>query len=429
MAMVRVAHLSPNAPTVDLNLAWIEDIAAPLGTETDQAQAFEEAQAELSGLEYGQVTDYVVVPAGRHTLFVSDPQDELATLYQREIDFAAGAYYTVAAVGFILGTDEEIDAQLRAEQEAQQEGFFTWFEGLFTDRDPGDLAFRLEVYDDQPGNFPIAGHSHVRVIHASPGTANVDLWAWRSDMDRLVGISPEMAPHAAAASAEQGSLAVAVAPEDASVTVQGPEGFVQEFLGGQTLTNLPPGGYVIAATRAGYEAAQEEVEVSAAEAAAVTLNLEEAEGEEAEAQRQQPVATVPADPAVTAVPPDPALPATPAAPVAPTAPVAPADPAFADPTGLSFVVAADVAFPFVSGYADVRAFGYDLDVRLAGSGIVLYEIDAVDLEPATIYTIFVTGTTMAGFPVEVIVLNDVRLVSSPLEAPNGEETEENTNGD
>jgi hypothetical protein len=184
VALVRVGHFSPNAEQVNISIAWPEGWwGLPEGQEgeTAQQEEFEEARTQLEGLEYGQITDYVIIPAGNHTIFVTAPDDETVVLYQEEINFGAGSYYTVAALGFVRGTDPELDARIDA---AEDDAGVGWFEGLFTARDADDLSFRLEVYDDDPTNFPAAGWAHVRVIHAAAGAPGIDIWAWWTEFER-----------------------------------------------------------------------------------------------------------------------------------------------------------------------------------------------------------------------------------------------------
>ena len=287
VAMVRVAHLSPNAPEVDLTIHWPEVWWGEEAPEAPAEEEFEEARSELQGLEYATITDYVMVPAGTHSVWISEPGEEATEAwYQEEINFSAGAYYTLVAAGFVRGIDEELDARIDAAEEDVDVG---WLEGIFAARDPEDLSFRLEVYDDEPGNFPDAGWAHVRVINAAPGTPEIDIWAWHTAMREEMEGEPEADPAAA-----------------------------------------PP-------------------------------------------------------PAVA-------------------------------PPATDFHLVTGLAFPNVSDYEAVRALGYELQVRLADTDVVIYEFPGDQLLPGAVYTIFITGTALEeGTQLEAIALADVRLVSMPAE--------------
>jgi hypothetical protein len=122
-AFVRVAHLSPNAPAVDVELGG----GGLFGN--DGAAADAEA---LSNIEYRDVTDYVAVPAGDYDVVVSTE----GGAFQENLNFAAGGYYTIAAMGLVGpgGLDQT---------EAPDDGGFLGFGGT------GDvLGFRLEVLEE-----------------------------------------------------------------------------------------------------------------------------------------------------------------------------------------------------------------------------------------------------------------------------------------
>jgi hypothetical protein len=115
---VRVAHLSPDAPAVDV---YVD------GTKV------------LSDVPYKTVSNYLPVPAGSHTFKVTAAGQTTAVISATET-IAAGTYYTVAAIGPL--------AQIKA--------------AVFTD----DLA------------APPAGDAKIRAVHAAVGAPSpVDVLA------------------------------------------------------------------------------------------------------------------------------------------------------------------------------------------------------------------------------------------------------------
>ncbi|ERH11395.1 MAG: hypothetical protein J07HB67_00402 [halophilic archaeon J07HB67] len=111
---VRVAHLSPNAPSVTVFLDGIptfEDVA------------------------YGTVTDYGGVMAGEHTVRITPADDTEQTVFEGSISVAGNTGYTVAATGE-LG-------------EAATEPFTPQ---VLTDEvtDPGDDTARLRLFHASP---------------------------------------------------------------------------------------------------------------------------------------------------------------------------------------------------------------------------------------------------------------------------------------
>jgi hypothetical protein len=115
---VRVAHLSPDAPAVDIYL---------------------DGQRAVSGLEFSDVTDYLRVPAGAYTAEITPAGDPDTVVYEDELPLAEDNDYTVGAVGE-LGNDT--------------------FEALLY----VDNLSRTGRYD-----------SRVRVYHASPDAGSIDI--------------------------------------------------------------------------------------------------------------------------------------------------------------------------------------------------------------------------------------------------------------
>nr|WP_241431969.1 DUF4397 domain-containing protein [Haloferax mucosum] len=119
MAMVRVAHLSPDAPNVDV---YVDDSMA------------------LSDVPFGAVSDYLSVPVGVRTVKITAAGDDSTVAFEGDLDVAE-ATYTVAAVG-----------------ELSEETF-----------EP------LVLEDDV--SVPSDDTARVRVVHASPDAPAVDITA------------------------------------------------------------------------------------------------------------------------------------------------------------------------------------------------------------------------------------------------------------
>lgn len=117
-AMVRVAHLSPDAPAVDVLV---------------------NGQRAITNLAFKEVTPYIPLPATRVRVQVVPAGQESPVVIDAELDLREGTYYTVAATGFL--------AQIRP-----------------------------QVYTDAlAGLFPRAGYARVRVVHTSPDAPAVDV--------------------------------------------------------------------------------------------------------------------------------------------------------------------------------------------------------------------------------------------------------------
>lgn len=192
VAFVRVAHLSPNAPEVSINLTSTEEGGQTL------------APDKLSGLGYRDTTDYLEVPAGEYDVVLETPEGNLT----ETLSFNASAYYTVAALGLVIpgNLGEQSDTQ------DEEDGFFSFLGNIFSDgADQDSLELRLASYDDDPplsaleaqptdvgvgtdpavtdpaatpaepagdpvgGAAPVPQFARVRLIHAAPGTAPVSL--------------------------------------------------------------------------------------------------------------------------------------------------------------------------------------------------------------------------------------------------------------
>ncbi|WP_255195052.1 DUF4397 domain-containing protein [Halorarius litoreus] len=122
-ARVRVAHLSPNAPNVDV---YVDDSAV------------------LEDVAFGTVSDYLEVAAGAHTVEITAAGDPDTSVFEGEVTAEAGTDYTVAAIGEV-GED-------------------------------ADQPFEPLVLMDN-NEAPDSETARVRAVHASPDAPAVDITA------------------------------------------------------------------------------------------------------------------------------------------------------------------------------------------------------------------------------------------------------------
>lgn len=122
-ARVRIAHLSPNAPNVDVYV--------------DESLALED-------VPFGAVSPYQDLASGTHTVEITAAGDSETSVFEGEVTLDAGTTYTLAALGEVGdGVDEPFEPRLLAD-----------------DNDPPDSEM-----------------SRLRVVHASPDAPTVDLTA------------------------------------------------------------------------------------------------------------------------------------------------------------------------------------------------------------------------------------------------------------
>ena len=107
---MRVAHLAPDAPNVDV---------------------YVNGDPELTDVPYTTVSDYLSLPAGTQQVTVYATGDTTSPVIDTPVELAAGGAYTVAAVGLVA--DDSLTAQ---------------------------------VYEDDL-RVPASGNAKVRVVHAS----------------------------------------------------------------------------------------------------------------------------------------------------------------------------------------------------------------------------------------------------------------------
>lgn len=171
-AMVRFLHAAPNAQ--------VERIVLSSGEENVEPQ-------EFSGLAYGEMSEYVPVPAVGYEVAVTLAGVEAADEGAAEEDEAArdgvdadvptvaldpfgGEYYTIALIGVVPPNEET----------QENEGFFEWLEGLFTS-DDDQYTFRTLVISDGTTAAITQDEAEIRIAHLAPGTDALDLVAVRAD--------------------------------------------------------------------------------------------------------------------------------------------------------------------------------------------------------------------------------------------------------
>jgi hypothetical protein len=138
-AQVRVAHLAPDAPNVDV---------------------YVNGDPVLTDVPYTTVSDYLSLPAGTQQVTVYATGDTTSPVIDTPVQLAAGGAYTVAAVGLVA--DDSLTAQ---------------------------------VYQDDLRD-PASGNAKVRVVHASPDAGPVDVIP-RGGQALVEGLTfPEASPYA-----------------------------------------------------------------------------------------------------------------------------------------------------------------------------------------------------------------------------------------
>ena len=117
-AQVRVAHLAPDAPNVDV---------------------YVNGDPVLTDVPYTTVSDYLSLPAGTQQVTVYATGDTTSPVIDTPVKLTAGGAYTVAAVGLVA-----------------------------------DGSLTAQVYQDELRD-PASGNAKVRVVHASPDVGPVDV--------------------------------------------------------------------------------------------------------------------------------------------------------------------------------------------------------------------------------------------------------------
>jgi hypothetical protein len=138
-AQVRVAHLAPDAPNVDV---------------------YVNGEPVLTDVPYTTVSDYLSLPTGTQQVTVYATGDTETPVIEAPVEIAAGGAYTVAAVGLVA-----------------------------------DGSLTAQVYQDDL-RAPSAGNAKLRVVHASPDAGPVDVVP-RGGEALVAGLRfPEASPYA-----------------------------------------------------------------------------------------------------------------------------------------------------------------------------------------------------------------------------------------
>lgn len=119
-AQVRVAHLSPDAPSVDV---YVNGAPVP----------------ELQNVPFGTVSPYLTLPAGSQQVTVYPAGDTSQPVIDASVDLAGGSAYTIGAVGLV-----------------------------------SDGSLTAQVYEDDL-SAPSEGNAKVRAVHAVPDAGAVDV--------------------------------------------------------------------------------------------------------------------------------------------------------------------------------------------------------------------------------------------------------------
>jgi hypothetical protein len=118
-AFVSVAHLSPDAPNVDV---------------------YVDGDLTIEDLPFGEVTGYLELPTGSYQVEITAAGDAETSVFDEELEVPAGDF-TIAAIGELEGDNQE---------------------------------FEVVVLEDDNSD-PDEGETRVRAFHASPDAPNVDV--------------------------------------------------------------------------------------------------------------------------------------------------------------------------------------------------------------------------------------------------------------
>jgi uncharacterized surface protein with fasciclin (FAS1) repeats len=158
MAMLRFAHLSHNAPAVDVLLFNKDNEAIDLPADA------------LTSIAYKDVTTYMMVPDGNYDVTVSI-SGETTVVVTKEMTLDGNNFYTLSALGLVLPAED-------VQPSDDDGGFFDWLGNLFSNDDGSQrdaLALRLELVKDDLYRDVALGNALIRVVHASPGSPDVDV--------------------------------------------------------------------------------------------------------------------------------------------------------------------------------------------------------------------------------------------------------------
>lgn len=132
MAMVRVAHLSPDAPNVDV---------------------YVDGEPVVEDVEYREVSEYLELEPGTYGVQITAAGDEETVVFDEELEVEPGEF-TLAAVGEVEGESQAFDVVVLEDDNS----------------DPGENA-------------------RVRIVHASPDAPEVDIVEAESDDPLAEGLA------------------------------------------------------------------------------------------------------------------------------------------------------------------------------------------------------------------------------------------------
>jgi hypothetical protein len=127
-ATLRVAHLSPDAPNVDV---------------------YVDESAVLEDVSFGTVSDYLALEPGAHTVEITAAGEPDTSVFQGEVSLEEGQAYTAAAIGEV--------------------------------GEMGDQPFEVLVLEDDTSS-PSSDTDRIRLLHASPDAPAVDVTVASGDV-------------------------------------------------------------------------------------------------------------------------------------------------------------------------------------------------------------------------------------------------------
>jgi hypothetical protein len=183
-AMVRVAHMAPNAPNVDV---------------------YVDGTAVLEDVPFGAVSDYLDVPSGERQFRITPAGDSETAVFEGAVPIDAGTTYTVTAIGEV--------------------------------GDMADQSFEPLVLSSEE-SAPGSDTARVRVVHASPDAPAVDV-TLASSGDALVDGLPY--GESATAEAPAGEYTLEIRPDTETNDGEVVGSFDVSLAGGESYTAFAAG--------------------------------------------------------------------------------------------------------------------------------------------------------------------------------------------
>ncbi|MDQ3396779.1 MAG: DUF4397 domain-containing protein, partial [Deinococcota bacterium] len=287
-AAIRVAHLSPDAPAVDISVNGV---------------------SVFTGIGYRDVSDYEVVPSGSVQIRIAAGGTDDAFI-EAALTVEEGAYYTIAAMGFQANLEAmvfrdnlrafppsngasvrflhaspdagAVDVAVRdGEVLVENLNFGQASSYFFVPADTYNIDIRAAGTDTVAfalDNVQVrAGHVYTHFVIGSTGDEVADEEttgqpAPEGEADEAEDAAPTTA---VGEEGDQGAITITTSftvDDEVTITVTGPDNYSETFLAEeeQTLDRLAPGTYTVTADAQGAE--PQEVEVSAGETATVTID-------------------------------------------------------------------------------------------------------------------------------------------------------------